>query len=80
MTRKKLFKFSIITLIIGIAVLLLAFLFFHFVTDAGITLTWHKEAGKPFVSLLIGIFGVLFVFTSAISALIAAVFTEKTNK
>ena len=80
MTRKNLFKFSIITLIIGVLVLAISFFFFHFVTDDGITLEWHEEAGKPFVTLLIGVFGVLFVFASAISAIAALVFTEKANK
>ncbi len=79
MTRKNLFKFSLINLLIGIAVLIIAFFFFHFVTDSGITTVFQKEAGKPFVTLLIGIFGVLFVFASVISALVALIFTEKEN-
>ena len=51
--KKKLLKLSLITLIIGISVMLIAYFFFHFVTDDGITLTWHPEAGKPFVTDLI---------------------------
>ena len=77
MTRKNLFKFSIITLVIGVLVLAISFFFFHFVTDEGISLIWHEEAGKPFVTLLIGIFGVLFVFASALSSLTALIFFEK---
>ena len=77
MTRKKLFKFSLISLIIAVAVLAIAFFFFHFVTATGITTVFQKEAGKPFVTLLIGIFGVLFAYASAVSALIALIFTEK---
>ena len=80
MTRQKLFKFSLINLAIGIAVLAIAFFFFHFVTDTGITTAFQKEAGKPFVTMLIGVFGVLFFFASAISALAALIFTPKTNK
>ena len=80
MTRQKLFKFSLINLAIGIALLAIAFFFFHFVTDTGITTVFQKEAGKPFVTMLIGVFAVLFVFASAISALAALVFTDKTNK
>lgn len=77
MDRKKLLKFSLITLIIGVAVMLLAYFCFHFVTDEGITLTWHPEAGKPFVTDMVGIFGVLFLFSSAISLIMALVFTDK---
>ncbi|MBQ7333739.1 MAG: hypothetical protein IJW38_05265 [Clostridia bacterium] len=80
MKRKELLKFSLISLTVGIIVLVIAFFFFHFVTDDGITLIWHKEAGKPFVTFLIGVLGVLFVFTGAISFIAALVFTEKTNK
>ena len=39
MTKQKLFKLSIITLIIGIALIALDYFFFHFVTDSGITLS-----------------------------------------
>ena len=56
MNRKNLLKLSLITLIIGLLVLAIAYFFFHFVTDEGITLTWHPEAGKPFVTDFIGIF------------------------
>ncbi|MBR2441535.1 MAG: hypothetical protein IKB20_00470 [Clostridia bacterium] len=77
MNRKKLYRFSLITLAIGLFVLFAAYFCFHFVTDEGITLVWHAEAGKPFVTILIGVFGVLFMFASAMSALIALVFVEK---
>ena len=77
MNKKKLLKFSLITFIIGICVLLIAYFCFHFVTDQGITLIWHAEAGKPFVTILIGIFGVLFVFSSVISLIVALVFFDK---
>ena len=77
MTRKKLFQFSLVTLAIGLFVLAIAYFFFHFVTDEGITFVWHPEPGKPFVTDLIGIFGVLFLFASAISCISAFLFFEK---
>ena len=77
MNRKNLLKLSLITLIIGLLVLVIPYFFFHFVTDEGITLTWHPEAGKPFVTDLIGIFGVLFLWSSAMSLIIALVFYKK---
>ncbi|MBO5357131.1 MAG: hypothetical protein J6A95_05115 [Clostridia bacterium] len=77
MNRKNLLKLSLITLIIGLLVLAIAYFFFHFVTDEGITLTWHPEAGKPFVTDLIGIFGVLFLWSSAMSLISALVFFKK---
>ena len=77
MTRKKLFKLSLVCLIIGLAVLAIAYFFFHFVTDEGITLVWHPEAGKPFVTDMIGQLGTLFLFSSALSAVCALVLFDK---
>ena len=77
MTRKKLFRLSFITLLIGLAVLATAYFFFHFVTDDGITLVWQSEAGKPFVTAMIGQLGTLFLFASAISALSALIFFDE---
>ena len=73
MTRKKLLKVSLISLIIGAFVLAVGYFFFHFVTDDGITLVWHAEAGKPFVTDLIGIFGTLFLWGSAMSLIFALI-------
>lgn len=77
MGKKKFYKFSLITFIIGFVVLLITFFCFHFVTDEGITLTWHEEAGKPFVTDMLGIFGVLMIFSSVISLLISKIFIEE---
>ena len=77
MNRKNLLKLSLITLIIGLCVLAIAYFFFHFITDDGITFVWHPEAGKPFVTDLIGQFGVLFLWSSAMSLILALVFFKK---
>ena len=75
--RKKLFKLSAILLIIGICVLAISFFFFHFVTDDGITLVWHEEAGKPFVTMLIGVFGAMLIAESLTSLLLGLVMFKK---
>ena len=77
MTKQKLFKLSLITLAIGLGLLAIAYFFFHFVTDSGITFTWHPEAGKPFVTDMIGQLGTLFLFASAMSAISALIFFEE---
>ena len=76
MNKKELLKLSWITAIIGVVVLLISYFCFHYVTDEGITLVWHPEAGKPYVTILIGIFGVLFMWTSAMSLLLALMFAK----
>lgn len=78
MNKKILNKVSIITLIIGIFIFFVAYFFFHFVTDTGITLTWHEE-GKPVVALLIGMLGILFIWT-CVMALIASILAFKKEK
>lgn len=77
MNKKSLLKFSLILLIVGLCVLAIAYFFFHFVTHDGITLTWHPEAGKPFVSDMIGQLGVLFLFGSVVSLIAALVLFEE---
>lgn len=79
MTKKNFQKLSLITLITGLIILIISYFTFHFVTDEGITLTWHPEAGKPYVTILIAIFGVLFIFSSAISFIISQVFFKEDN-
>ena len=73
MTKQQLHKLALISLMIGVVVMLLTFYCFHFVTDDGFTLTYHEEAGKPFVTDMLGIFGVLFIFSSAMCMLISYV-------
>lgn len=77
--NKKFLKLSLICLIISIFVLAVAYFFFHYVTDQGITLIKQEEAGKPFVTDLIGQLGVLFFFASAFSLIISIIFKEDKN-
>ena len=76
-TRKRLLKFSMWQAIIGAVVFVINYFFFHFVTDSGISLQWQPEPGKPFVTELIGIFGVLFLFGAVVSLLAALIFFDK---
>lgn len=76
MKKKNWLKLSWVTAVIGLAVLLISYFCFHFVTDEGITFVWHPEAGKPYVTILIAIFGVLFCFASVMSLLVAWIFCK----
>ena len=77
--KKKFLKLSLITGIVGLAFLILAFFTFHFVTDAGITLIWHEEAGKPYVTELIGDFAIINIAVSFVSLLISQIFFRENN-
>ncbi len=75
--RKKLLITSLITFIVSVVVFVIAYFFFHYVTDSGITFIKQEEAGKPFVTNLIGQFGVLCFFASALCFISAFVFADK---
>ena len=77
--RKRLLKLSVYELIISAIIFIINYFFYHFVTDSGIGTVWQPEPGKPFVALLIGIFATLFLFASAISALMAVILFDKNN-
>ena len=71
--KRKLLKLSLWMLIVSVFVFIVNYFVFHFVTDSGISLTWNPEPGKPFVSNLIGSLGVLFLFGSAASLMLALI-------
>ena len=75
--EKKLLKLALITFIVGVVFLVLAFFCFHYLTDAGFSSVWHKEAEKPYVTELIGDFGIINIATSFISLLIYFIFGKK---
>ena len=79
--REKFLKLSWVQAIIAAGIFIINYFFYHFVTDEGITLVWQPEAGKPFVADLIGQLGVLFIFGSVVSLLIAfIIYDKKENK
>lgn len=78
--RKKLLKLSGVSAIISAIIFIFNYYFFHFVTDEGFTLTYHAEAGKPFVSDLIGQLGIECLFFALITLLIALILFPKKEK
>ena len=77
--KKKLNKFSLVSFISSAVVFVINYFFFHFVTDDGITLVWHPEAGKPFVADLIGQLGVHLLAAAIISLMISIIFFPKSE-
>lgn len=75
--RKKLYKLSAICFVTALIVFVINYFVFHYVTDDGITLVKQAEAGKPFVTNLIGMLGADMVFASILSALCAKILCSK---
>lgn len=72
-SRKNLYRLSVVCFIIAPAVFIINYFVFHYITDDGITLVKQAEAGKPFVTNLIGMLGAAMVFASIVSALCAKI-------
>ena len=77
MNKRSLRKFSLWCLILGIIIFIITYFTFHFVTDSGITLVFQQEAGKPFVTNMLGVLGILFVFLSIVSFISSFIFFDK---
>lgn len=75
--RKKLYRLAIVCLIIAIVVFIINYFVFHYITDDGITFVKQTEAGKPFVTNLIGMLGADMVFASIVSALCGKILCGK---
>ena len=71
--RKNLYRLSVVCFIIALAVFIINYFVFHYITDDGITFVKQAEAGKPFVTNLIGMLGADMVFASIVSALCAKI-------
>ena len=78
---KKLKKLSLWSLVLALADFVIAFVFFHFISPDGVfTPVFREDPGKPMVSLLFGIKGVLFLFAGMMSAIVNRIFFREEKK
>jgi hypothetical protein len=76
--KQKMQKLSAWCFGLSLVTFALNYVCFHFLTDAGFTAVWQPEAGKPFVTALVGQLGVLLLFGAIMSLLAAKIlFGEK---
>ena len=76
--KKKCYILALISFILSVAIFVFTYFFFHYVGPDGMfTHVFHKEAAKPFVSQLLGTFGVMFLFGGVFSMLIGKIFFSK---
>ena len=75
---KRIKKLSAWCFVLAVVTFAVDYVCFHFLTESGFAAVWRPEAGKPFVTEMVGILGVLFLFAAIMSLLInKIVFTEK---
>ena len=72
--KNKLLKLSLYFFITAAVIFIVNYFFYHFVTDSGISLEFHKEPGKPFVAEMIADLGVLCLFGGVASLFASLVF------
>ena len=73
--RKKCNTLSLWSFLIALAIYVLAYVLYHYLSpDGGFTTVFQEEPAKPFVTLLFGIWGVTFHFASVMSLLVGKIF------
>ena len=76
--RKKLAILSASSFGLAQGFFLLSFWMYHYLMpDGSISPVFRQKPGKPFLTLLWAILGVMFLFSSIMSLLIAAIFGSK---
>lgn len=72
--KQKFRKLSSWSFLLAVVLFALSFVLFHFLTDSGFTTVWQPEAGKPFITEMVGDLSVLFFFCGILCRMIARVF------
>ena len=76
--KKKWKLLSVWSFVMSLAIFALAYYMYHYLTaDGSFTTVFQEEAGKPFVTMLVGVWGVFFLFGSVMSFLVSQIFFHK---
>ena len=79
--KKKLSLLSLVCFVLSLAIFVWTFYIYHHLTaDFVFSAQWQPEPGKPFITLLFGIWGVTFLFASVMSLLVSWIFFPKDGK
>ena len=78
--KQKFQRLSRWSFVLAVALFVVAFLLFHYMTpEMTFTTTFRTEPGKPLVTELVAMLGVLFLFSSILSGMVGKIFfSEKT--
>lgn len=76
--RKKCNTLGLWSCLIALAIFVFTYILFHYLSpDGGFTAVFQETAAKPFVTLLFGIWGVMFLFAGVMSLLVGKLFFPK---
>ena len=77
--RKKWNILAACSLIIAVAIFAVTYcLFHHMMPDGSFVAAYQTAPAKPFITLLFGVWGVMFLFAAVISLVIGKIFYPKT--
>ena len=78
--KQKFRKLSLWSFVLAVILFAIAFVLFHYMTpEMTFTMTFRKEPGKPLVTEMVAMLGVLFLFSAILNAMIAKVFFSETH-
>ena len=81
MNRKKLVILAIVCLLLALAIFTLDFWIYHYITPEGtISPVFRQEVGKPLITQLLGNLGVMFLYSSLMSLILAMIFGKGKEK
>ena len=76
--RKKCNTLAIWSFILALCIFIFSYVLYHHTLPGGVfTAEFQSQPGKPFVTLLFGIWGVTFLFASVMSWLIGRIFFKE---
>ena len=73
--KRKFQKLSLWSFGLAVVIFAAAYVLFHYMTPEGaLTMTFRKEPGKPLVTEMVAMLGVLFLFSGILNGMIARIF------
>ena len=73
--RKKCNTLAAWTFCLAVVIFIISYILYHYMLPGGVfTLTWQPEPGKPVVTMMVAMWGVMFLFASVMSLLIGHIF------
>ena len=79
--RKKFIILSVVSFALALAIFVFTFRLYHYGTaDLTFSDIRHDEPEKPFITLLFGVWGTMFLFSGVMSLVIRIIFFNKKRK
>ena len=73
--KKKIKTLSVCCFVLALAIFAFSYILYHYtMPGGGFTAVWQPEPGKPMVTWLFAIWGVMFLFAGVMSLLVGRIF------